>query len=112
MAAEAAELKQAAGGSITDTVADWLGPQYLLAARDKLDGTERAQRWEIWRAFAQDWAMLRRGDQNAGWLRLEREKVKLLKKKAAQEEKKGKKASKADLTPEEREAALKEIYGR
>jgi hypothetical protein len=75
MMAEVRELKQAAGGSITDAVADWLAPQYLLAAREKLDGTEGARRWEILRLFAQDWATLRRGDHSAARLVLDRERL-------------------------------------
>ena len=63
--ADAADLKRAVGGSITDVVADWLAPQYLLAAREKLSGTEGARHWEILRAFVQDWAMLRHGDHTA-----------------------------------------------
>jgi hypothetical protein len=75
MVAEAADLKRAVGGSISDAVADWLAPQYLLAARDKLSGTDGARRWEILRAFVQDWAMLRRGDQAAARLQLDREEL-------------------------------------
>ena len=75
MTADAAELKHAAGGSITDAVADWLAPQYLLAAREKLSGTEGARRWEILRSFVQDWAMLRRGEHSAARLQLDREEL-------------------------------------
>ncbi len=75
MTADAAELKHAAGGSITDTVADWLAPQYLLAAREKLSGTDGATRWEILRSFVQDWAMLRRGEHSAARLQLDRERL-------------------------------------
>ena len=75
MMAEARELKQAAGGSVTDAVAGWLAPQYFLAAREKLDGAEGARRWEILRLFAQDWATLRRGDHSAARLQLDRERL-------------------------------------
>ena len=75
MKAEAADLKRAAGGSITDTVADWLTPQYLLAAREKLAGSEGTRRWEILRAFVQDWTMLRRGEHSAARLQLDRERL-------------------------------------
>ena len=78
MVAEANDLKQAVGGSITDAVAEWLAPQYLLAAREKLSGTQAAQRWEILRLFVQDWAMLRRGDHSAARLQLDREELDLL----------------------------------
>lgn len=75
MVAESRDLKKAAGGSITDVVAAWLAPQYLLAAREKLDGAEAARRWEILRLFAQDWATLRRGDHSAARLQLDRERL-------------------------------------
>ena len=75
MVAEANDLKRAAGGSITDAVADWLTPQYLMAAQAKLAGTEGARRWEILRVFVQDWAMLRRGEHSAARLQLDREEL-------------------------------------
>jgi hypothetical protein len=75
MVAEAQELKTAAGGSVTDAVAAWLAPQYLLAAREKLAGSEGARRWEVLRTFVQDWAMLRRGDHSAARLQLDREEL-------------------------------------
>jgi hypothetical protein len=65
MMAEAKEMNQAAGGSVTDAVAGWLAPQYLRAAREKLAGTEGMARFEMLRTFVQDWAMLRRGDHSA-----------------------------------------------
>jgi hypothetical protein len=61
--------------SITDAVTDWLAPQYLLAAREKLSGTEGARHWEILRAFVQDWAMLRRGEHSAARLQQDREEL-------------------------------------
>ena len=75
MAKEAADLKQAMGGSITDAVAAWLASQYFSAAHEKLAGTEGARRWEILRAFVQDWAALRRGDHSAARLQLDREEL-------------------------------------
>ena len=77
MVAEAKELDEAAGGSITDTVARWLGPQYLLAARKKLDASDENARFEVLRTFVQDWALLRRGDHSAVRLKLEREELEL-----------------------------------
>jgi hypothetical protein len=73
MSAEADELQQAVGGSITDAVAGWLAPQYALAARDQLAELEGADRLKLLRAFVQDWALLRHGDQTAERLRIERE---------------------------------------
>jgi len=75
MAKEAAELKAAAGGSITDAVADWLSPQYLMAAREKLTASDGARRWEVFRAIVHDWTTLRRGDHAAARLQLDREEL-------------------------------------
>ncbi len=73
MAAEARELQAAAGGSVTDAVAGWLAPQYLLAAREKLAAADGAGRFDVLRTFVQDWHLLRRGDLAAARLQLERE---------------------------------------
>ena len=73
MAAEADELQQIVGGSITDAVAGWLAPQYALAAREQLAELEGESRLKLLRAFVQDWALLRHGDQTAERLRIERE---------------------------------------
>jgi hypothetical protein len=73
IAAEANELKHAVGGSITEAVAGWLAPQYALAAREQLVELEGAGRLKLLRAFVQDWALLRHGDQTAERLQLERE---------------------------------------
>jgi len=75
MAAETAELKRALGGSITETVADWLTPQYVLAAREQLDAANAAERWKLLRLMAGDLTALRRGDLSAERLALERERL-------------------------------------
>lgn len=75
MVAEAQELKAVAGGSVTDAVAAWLAPQYLLAAREKLSAAEGAGRFEVLRTFMQDWSLLRRGDHSAARLQLDREEL-------------------------------------
>jgi hypothetical protein len=75
MVAEANDLRLAAGGSITDAVAAWLAPQYLLAARDKLAATNGGGRFEVLRVFMHDWALLRRGDHSAARLQLDREQL-------------------------------------
>jgi hypothetical protein len=75
IAAEADELQHAVGGSITDAVAGWLAPQYALAARDQLDGLQGEARMRLLRAFVQDWALLRQGDQTAEGLRIDRERL-------------------------------------
>ena len=61
------------GASITEAVAGWLAPQYALAASEQLAELEGADRLKLLRAFVQDWALLRHGDQTAERLRIERE---------------------------------------
>ena len=73
MNAEADELQQTVGASITDAVAGWLAPQYALAARKQLAELEGERRLKLLRTFVQDWALLRHGDQTAERLRIERE---------------------------------------
>jgi hypothetical protein len=73
MAVEADELQQIVGGSITDAVAGWLAPQYALAAREQLAALKGESRLKLLRAFVQDWALLRHGDQTAERLQIERE---------------------------------------
>ena len=75
MVAEAQALKEAAGGSVTDALAAWLAPQYLLAAREKLAASDEAGRFEVLRTFMHDWALLRRGDDAAARLQLDREEL-------------------------------------
>jgi hypothetical protein len=75
IAAEADELKHAVGGSITEVVAGWLAPQYALAAREQLVELQGADRLKLLRAFVQDWALLRHGDQTAERLEIERERL-------------------------------------
>jgi len=75
MVAEAQDLKMAAGGSVTDAVAAWLAPQYLLAARENLETKSGAGRFEVLRTFMHDWATLRRCDHSAARLQLDREEL-------------------------------------
>jgi hypothetical protein len=73
MTAEAKEFQQAAGGSVTDTVAAWLAPQFLLAMREKLAATGANGRLEVLWTFLHDRTALRRGDHAAARLQLDRE---------------------------------------
>lgn len=75
MAAEAQDLKAAAGGSVTEAVAAWLGPQYLRAARENLESKSGGERLAGLRMFLHDWAVLRRGDLAAARLQLDREEL-------------------------------------
>lgn len=82
MVAEAEALREVAGGSVTDAVAGWLAPQYLLAAREKLSAANGSARFEVLRTFMQDWALLRHGDHTAERLRIERQRLELSRQEA------------------------------
>jgi len=60
---------------VTDGASDWLASQYLAAAREKLESTPDGGRWMVLREMAMDWRMLRRCDQSAGRLEMDREQL-------------------------------------
>lgn len=75
MAADTARLKAEVGASLADVVADWLVPQYAMAARERLaNASDPRERWRVLRTAADDLVALRRGDHCAARLELEREK--------------------------------------
>ena len=51
------------------------GSEYLLASREKLADAHGVARFEVLRAFVQDWSLLRRGDHSAARLQLDREEL-------------------------------------
>ena len=71
---EKAALKKVAGESITDAAADWVGPRYLLAAREKLAAASGEEQWDVLRGMMQDVAYLRRGEYWSARMQLAREK--------------------------------------
>ena len=81
--AEGAALNTAAGGAMADAVATWLGPQYLVAAKEKMEAADDAERYAALQAFIADWARLRRGEHLAGRLQLKREELELRRAKMA-----------------------------
>src|SRR5450432_3229063 len=75
MAAEALGLEAALHGPVADYLARWLAAQYAVAASEQLAGLEGEPRVKALRAFIHDAALLRRGDQNAERLKIERERL-------------------------------------
>jgi hypothetical protein len=121
MAEEADELQQAVGGSVTDALAGWLGPQYAMAARAQLAELKGEDRLKLLRAFVQDWALLRQGDQTAQRLEIDRERVVLERERTEthlreqfEEWLKDPGAKRRlcgeGLSPEERERRMREIF--
>ena len=88
LTAEVAELEQAGEGALTDRLAQFLSAQYVVAAkaavRQAVGAAVDMKTLELLRGGL---VALRRGDQNAGWLRLEGERLEFLKAKAAKADK-------------------------
>ncbi len=75
LSADVAELKPAGEESLTDTLAQFLSAQYVVAAKAAVrQAGGVAVDLKTLQGLCNDVAALRRGDQNAEWLRLEREK--------------------------------------
>ena len=75
MSVESAELEEVLGGSVTGAVAGWLASRYAQTVREQLAVLEGEERLKLLRTFAQDWALLRKGDQTAERLEIERERL-------------------------------------
>lgn len=116
MAAETEDLKQAAGGSITDVAAGWLTPQYLLAVRAQLTALPAGlERFKLLRLAAGDVVALQRGGTSAARLQLDREKLEFDRQKhraaiaAAQQEIQKLRDVKAPISDADRSAIIDKI---
>ena len=75
LSADVAELKPAGEGALTDTLAQFLSAQYVVAAKAAVrQARGKPLDLKTLQVLCNDVAALRRGDQNAGWLCLEHEK--------------------------------------
>jgi len=76
VAVEAAELNVSVGGHLTDHMSVWLTAHLMAVVRrlaaSELDG---AAKWKLLHEACGDVVALRRGDQNAEWLEIERERL-------------------------------------
>ena len=109
LSAEAAELAQAGEGALTDTLAQFLAAQYVLATKAVVrQAAGAAVEVKTLQALCNDVVALRRGDHNAGWLRLEREKLALVQRKA---EKAQAALENKELTEQEKAARMHELFG-
>lgn len=73
---EAEELQPDAARSLTEKLAPWLAARYCVAARE-LAAPDGEMNWKQLRELCSDVVALRRGDQNAEWLRIERERLRV-----------------------------------
>ena len=73
---DAAEIAMAAGGQLADHLALWLTARIAVALRKApCAGEDAAGQQQRLRQFVRDLVALRKGDQSAQWLRIEREKL-------------------------------------
>jgi hypothetical protein len=109
LTAEVAELEQAGEGALTDRLAQFLSAQYVVAAkaavRQAVGAAVDMKTLELLRGGL---VALRRGDQNAGWLRLEGERLEFLKAKAAKADK-AQAVLKSKYSIEEQNQIIREI---
>jgi hypothetical protein len=116
LAAETEEFKRAAGGSITDVMADWVASQYLLALRQELAALPQGpERFKLLRHASGDVAALQRGGHRTARLQLDREKLELDRQKfkhltaAAQSETRKMRDPKLPLSDEDRRAIVDKV---
>ncbi len=123
---EAKELSQAADGALTDNLAAWLAGRYAIATRQLgVDKGSGAPDWNLLRALCHDIVDLRRGDHSAESLRIERERLEIERRKhdanfetrfwewakEHSEDVREKICNIPKLTVEEKEAAIRQIFG-
>jgi hypothetical protein len=97
---DAAELSQAAGGQLADQLAVCLTARIAVALqRPPYDGDDPAEQLRRLRQLCADLVALQKGDHNAQWLRIEREKLDLDLKKYDEQAAARKKAEEAAKNP-------------
>lgn len=75
MAAETAALRHSGGGTVADTLAEWLATRYVIAARQLADEAgEDGLDLATLAKLSADVVALRKGDHSAERLRMERER--------------------------------------
>jgi hypothetical protein len=112
---EGTELAETGDHVLADRLAVWLVGRYIVATRKLLENDDDASGWKLLREVCHDLVALRRGDHGAEWLRIEQERLKLLRQKNARERKKVKMESEPPPLPpmdnEERERRYRQIFG-
>ena len=123
MAAESAAVRSQGGGTVADTLAEWLSTRNVLAARQLADEAgEDGSDLKTLASLTADIVSLRKGDQGAERLRIERERLEIERERSEARmqlrfEEWLKQPGMADricgpkLTPEQKEARMRRIFG-
>ena len=120
--AEAKELSRAADGVLTDNLAAWIAARYAIATRRlAAENGNGALDWNQLRVLCNDLVDLRRGDHRAESLRIDRERLEMERAEQKEnlekqfwewaKENEGKICHRPVLTPEEKEARMRQILG-
>jgi hypothetical protein len=111
---DASELSDAAGGQLADQLALCLTARIAVALqRPPSDGDDPAEQLRRLRELCADLVALRKGDHNAQWLRIEREKLELDSKKYDEQAAARERELEAASTASSRDGAIpKEVFDR
>jgi hypothetical protein len=124
LAAETGELQLVGGQPLTDQMAVWLTARYLMAVRKLAEKNNNGEPdLKVLREFCHDVVALRRGDHSAARLKIEQERLERNReeteaeavehfKRWANNPKVREAICDKCLSPEEREARMREIFGR
>jgi hypothetical protein len=114
---EGGELAQTGKGALADNLAAWMIGRYIVATRKLLENGDDPEVWKLTREICHDLVALRRGDHGAEWLRIERERLKLQRKKQHSDREKLKQEILKEnpppevLSDEEKERRWNQIFG-
>ncbi|MGP8201234.1 MAG: tetratricopeptide repeat protein [Limisphaerales bacterium] len=114
---EGGQLAKTGNKALADNLAVWLTGRYVVATRKLMENGDDPAAWKMLRELCHDVVALRRGDHGAEWLRIEREKLKLQRKKQNSDREKLKQEILEEnpprkvLSEEEKEQRWNEIFG-
>jgi hypothetical protein len=115
---EGQELDKVGEKALADRLAVWLVGRYIVVTRKLIENESDPAAWKLLRELCHDVVALRRGDHGAEWLRLDRERLELRRRREDREEKSATAKSEAEANPakpamseEEQEAAWRQIFG-
>jgi hypothetical protein len=115
---EGGELAKTGDGALADKLAVWLVGRYVVVTRQLLKNGNSPKAWKLLRELCHDLVSLRRGDHGAEWLRIDREKLELQRRREAREETAAKSEATAETKPaapvlsdEEKERKWRQVFG-
>jgi hypothetical protein len=114
---EGGQLAKTGNKAMADNLAVWLTGRYVVATRKLMENADDPAAWKMLRELCHDVVALRRGDHGAEWLRIEREKLKLQRKKQQADREKLKQEILKEnpplevLSEEEQQQRWDEIFG-